>query len=200
MAPELTMQFPFFQYFLSSSNFQNTVSNSIRMHHFFSLLSNFSQQFQRHINRFKQRQNVSFCVLALKKISAVPTLRTSFQIAPECTILSSLSSKCSQVFQLPKTIFSYSVRVQHLLPVLSTLSHHFQLPKPSFKMRKNTPFSVLSFKHFPNTKQEQLLNTVDLAMSCKPLFCSLTFIFCFWMASTVYQNSLLVRASSRMDV
>ena len=128
MAPELTMQFPFFQYFLSSSNFQNTVSNSIRMHHFFSLLSNFSQQFQRHINRFKQRQNVSFCVLALKKISAVPTLRTSFQIAPECTILSSLSSKCSQVFQLPKTIFSYSVRVQHLLPVLSTLSHHFQLP------------------------------------------------------------------------
>jgi len=31
---------------LSISNFQNIVSNSVRMHHFASLLSTFSQQFQ----------------------------------------------------------------------------------------------------------------------------------------------------------
>ena len=34
----------------------------------------------------RMRQNAPFCVLAFKCSSAVPTSRTSFQIAPECTI------------------------------------------------------------------------------------------------------------------
>ena len=53
---------------------------------------------------------------------------------------SSLISKCSQLFQLQ--IFPYSVRVH------CPCFQHFLLSKTSFKMRKNAPFSVLSFKTF----------------------------------------------------
>ena len=35
-----------------------------------------------------------------------------------------------------------------VLSLLSTFTHHFQLQKTSFKMRKNAPFSILSFKTF----------------------------------------------------
>ena len=52
----------------------------------FSMLSKFSQQFQHPKNCFKQRQNAPFSVLAFKMFSAVLTLRTSFQIAAECTL------------------------------------------------------------------------------------------------------------------
>ena len=126
------------QHFLSSFNFQNTVSNSARMHHLASLISNCSKQFQRtnhrsnsarmnhlaslllnfsqqfHLSKqhFEKRQNASFSFdafpifsaiffikivlnsarihhfasLLLNFFSAVPTSRTSFEIASECTI------------------------------------------------------------------------------------------------------------------
>ena len=83
---ECTIQLPWFRNFLSRSNFQNTVSNSARMHHLASLISKYSQLFQLPKNRFKQRPNASFCVLGFTIFSAVPTSRTSFQIALECTI------------------------------------------------------------------------------------------------------------------
>mgnify|MGYP000029459421 CR=1 FL=1 len=71
---------------LSSSNFQTAVSKSVRMHQLASLLSKFAQQFQLPKSCFKQRQNAPVCVLAFKFFSAVPTSRTSFQIASVCTI------------------------------------------------------------------------------------------------------------------
>ena len=77
-ASQCTIQLPWFQNVLSSSNVQNTVSNNIRMHHTSSLISKFSQQFQLPKNRFKERQNAPFCVFAFNFFSAVPTSRTSF--------------------------------------------------------------------------------------------------------------------------
>ena len=79
-----------------SSNFQNTVSNSIRMHYLFFLLLKFSQ-------------NAQYIVLDFKMFSAGPTS-------------------------------------EKILSLLSAFTHHFQIPKTSFKMRKNVPFCVLCFK------------------------------------------------------
>ena len=59
-ASEWTIMLPWFQNVLSSSNFRKIVSNSARVHHFVSLL--------------------------FQMFSAVPTTRTTFQIASECTI------------------------------------------------------------------------------------------------------------------
>ena len=128
IASECTIQLPCFQNVLSSSNFHNTVSNSARMHHFSpcfhnflsstnflkiasnsarqhhvaSLLLKFSQHFQFQEHRFKQRQNAPYTVLDFKTFSGVRTSET------------------------------YSVRMQHLLSLLSTFSHQFQLPNTSF--------------------------------------------------------------------
>ena len=109
-----------FSILLSSSSFENVVSNSIKMHHFFLLFKNFS---------------------------AVPTSRTSFQIAAECTIYRLWFQKLLSCSNFRK-IFTYSVRIHHLLSLLSTCSHHFQLPKTSFKMPNNAPFSVISLANF----------------------------------------------------
>ena len=61
-------------------------SKSARMHHLASLVSKLSKQFQLSKHRFKQHQNASTSFLAFKMFLAVPTFKTSFQIASECTI------------------------------------------------------------------------------------------------------------------
>ena len=115
------------------------------MHDVFSLLSKCSQQFQLPITRFKQRQSAPFCVLGFKFSHQFQLQEHRFkqrQNAPyivfDFKMLSAVSTS--------EKIVSYSVRMHHLLSLLSTFSQHFQLPKTSFKMRNNAPFSVLSFK------------------------------------------------------
>ena len=148
IVPECTIYLPCFQSFLSSSNvqslyykqcqnaifsffafifsqqfqLQNTVSNSARMSHLAFLLLKFSQQFQLPKHRFIELQNAPSIVLDFNMVSANPS---------------------------SKRIFSYSVRMHHLLSLLSTFSHHFQLTKTSFKMRKNAPFSVKTVSAVP---------------------------------------------------
>ena len=54
------------------------------------------------------RQNAPFSILDFKIVSAVPTSKTLFQMAPECTIKrTSLISTFSQQFQLPFKIAPY---------------------------------------------------------------------------------------------
>ena len=174
MAPERTIQLPYFHFFLSSSNFQKIVSNSARMHHLPSLFSKFSKQFQR--PKFVL-QIVPECNIQLLcfHFSQQFQLQNTVSNSARMSHLAFLLLKFSQQFQLPKhrfielqnapsivldfnmvsanpsskRIFSYSVRMHHLLSLLSTFSHHFQLTKTSFKMRKNAPFSVKTVSAVP---------------------------------------------------
>ena len=43
-------------------------------------------------------------------------------------------------------MFSAVPTSEKILSLLSAFTHHFQVPKTSFKMRKNVPFCVLCFK------------------------------------------------------
>ena len=61
-----TIKLPWFQHFLNSSNFQNTVTNSAKMYRLASLLSTFSKQFQLPKHRFKKRQNATFSFVGFK--------------------------------------------------------------------------------------------------------------------------------------
>ena len=75
-ASECTIQLSWFQNFLSSSNFQNTVSNNARLHHLASLLSAFSSSSNFH---YKQRQNAIFSFLAFNFFLAVSTSKHHFK-------------------------------------------------------------------------------------------------------------------------
>ena len=118
-ASECTIKLPCFQFFLSSSNFLNIVSNSTRMHNFATLLLKISQQFQLQEHRFKQRQNAPYIVLDFKMLSAVPT-SDLFPIASECTIY----CPCFQHFLLSKTL---KTRMHLLASLVSKLSQQCQL-------------------------------------------------------------------------
>ena len=106
------------------------VSNSIRTHHLPSLLSKCSKQFKLLNHRFKQHHNAPFSVLA----------SNLFLSSSNFTNIVSNSVRMHITIFIFKTIFSYSVRIRHLLSLLSTCYHHLQLPKASFKMRKNGTF------------------------------------------------------------
>ena len=123
---ECTIQLHWFQNILNSSNFQNTASNSTRMHHLASLLSHFSQQFQLPKHRFKQRQNAPFCVLAFKVSPAVPSSRPSIQIPPESTIYRPWFQNVVIIFNFQKHR-SKCARMHRLVSLVSKLSHQCQL-------------------------------------------------------------------------
>ena len=96
----------------------------VRIHHLASLVSNFSKQFQLPNHRFKQHQNAPFSVLAFNIFSAV------------------------QLFQLLKICFLEASDYIIYCPCFQHFINIFFQKKTSFKMRKDAPFSVLSFKTF----------------------------------------------------
>ena len=113
--------------FLSSSNFQNIVSNSARMLHFVSLLLNFSQQFLLQEHRFKQCHNALFYPLDVNFFSAVPTSNTPFQIAPECTILLCQLCFIGQCFDEHADICDHTLQfVKYLQQIILTGLPHYQ--------------------------------------------------------------------------
>ena len=116
IAPECTFKRPCFQKFLSSSNFQNNVSNYDTMHHeatsFFkssSAVPTFKESFQIPVE-------CTYSVLNFKIFSAVPTSNTQLQIASQGTV----QRPCFQIFlisrHLPLTIFLFGVNF--ILPTL----------------------------------------------------------------------------------
>ena len=127
----------------SSSNFQNIDLNYFRMHHYASFFSQFSLQFQHQKSSFQialestiQRSRLLLTFSQQFQLLKTVSNLTSFifenivlNSVRTHHIILSLISKRSQLFQLQ--IF-YSVRIHHLLSLLSTCSHHFQLPKTSF--------------------------------------------------------------------
>ena len=62
------------------------------MHHFASLLLKLSQQLKLQEHHFKKRPNVPFIGHYFKTFSAIPTSKTSFQIASECIICRPLTA------------------------------------------------------------------------------------------------------------
>ena len=139
----------------------------------FLLAFKFSQQFQFPKYRFKQHQKAPFCVLAFKMFSAVPT---------------------------SERVCSYSVRMHHLLPMLSTFSHHFQLPKPSLKMRKNASFRVLSFKTF-TAVPTLVYRSVLQAMSRHVVICEHSLIVLYYSYTYLSRSHRpACRQSDKMNV
>ena len=165
---ECTIQLPCFQNCLSSSNFQNTVSNSARMHHhscfhYYLSISNFQsfvQTVSEWINQLPCFQNVlsssktSFQIVRmhhfpLNVFLAFQTSINIFQIGSDYASFSVLAfKKQSQQLQLPKRI-STSVRM-HLFASLhfKKNSQHFKIPKHCFKQRQNASFCLLAFHIF----------------------------------------------------
>ena len=149
------------------------------MHHFSPCFLKLSQQFQLFTNRFKQHQNASCFLLAFK---------------------------FSQQFQFPKYRFkqhqicSYSVRMHHLLPMLSTFSHHFQLPKTSLKMGKNASFRVLSFKTF-SAVPTLVYRSVLQAMSRHVVICEHSLIVLYYSYTYLSRSHRpACRQSDKMNV
>ena len=143
IALEFTIYCPCFQRFISSSNFKNIVSISVRIHHLSSLLSTF--------------------------FSAVPTSRTSFQIALEFTIyrpcfhyFSAVPNRFKYrqnapfivlvfIISLQFQIVSKTVRMHHLPSLFSFISLQFQIVSNTVRMHAlDTLFSLFlcSFKSF----------------------------------------------------
>ena len=113
----------------------------------------------------------SSAFLFSKVLSAVPTSKTSTQIASECTIRLPCFQKFLHSYKLPKHLFKQ--RQQHPLAslfskqfqlrnpgfklrqfshlkasLLSIFSQQFQHPKRRFKFRQNAPLCVLAFRSF----------------------------------------------------
>ena len=80
LATECIIKRPRFKKFLSSYNFRKHWINSVRKQHLASSFWKCYQQFQLQKHRCNTAKNHQF-----KSFSAVPTSKTSFQIASECT-------------------------------------------------------------------------------------------------------------------
>ena len=79
--------------------------------------------------------------------SAVPTSKTSFQIATECTIKQPRFKKFLRSYNFQRIVLN-TARKHQLGSLFSKESPQSQLPKPRFKQLKNAPFRVLDFKFF----------------------------------------------------
>ena len=138
------------------------------MHHLASLLSKCSKQFQLPKHRFKQRQNASTCFLAFTFFKAAPSSKTSFKnirlylfllvfsnsnlknVASNSVRMQqfvSLIQKCSQLFQLQRKYVLVASECTTNCPCFQHVLIIFNF-QTSFKLRKNVPFSVFSFKTF----------------------------------------------------
>ena len=83
IAQECTIQLPCFHFFLGSSNFQNTISNSTRVHHFFFFLSICFRQF---VSNSVRMYHISS--LISKCLQLFQLHKNLILIASNCTIYS----------------------------------------------------------------------------------------------------------------
>ena len=105
------------------SNFQNTVSNCVRMHNLATSFSNISQQFQLLKHCFMLRHIARLCDLFFN---------------------------VSEQFQRPKHCFKqcFGVRMHILASLISKVSLQFKLAKRRLKQRQNAHISVVDLKGF----------------------------------------------------
>ena len=120
-ASECNIQLPWFQIFLSSSNFYDTVSKSARMYHLASLVFKCSKQF--------------------------PTFKPPFQKVSECINQLPCFQNFLSSFNFLKVV-SDSARMHQFASLLLNFSQQFQLQEHRFKQRQYAPYIVLDFNIF----------------------------------------------------